>query len=66
MERRTNESNLFEEEDKADPGKHGGITLLSTAEKTLCKAPNDWMGTMLKKEEKISWGQAGLRQIVAV
>ena len=33
--------NLFKKGDKANPGKYGGITILSTVGKTFCKILND-------------------------
>ena len=53
--------NFFKKEDEADPGNYPGITLLSTVGKTFCKILNDRMGTMLRKDETISEGQAGFR-----
>ena len=52
---------LFKIGDKADPGNCREITLLSTVGKIFCRIPNDRVGTMLEKEEKISEGQAGFR-----
>ena len=53
--------NSFKKGDEADAGNYRGITLLSTVGKTFCKILNDRMGTMLKKDEKISEEQAGFR-----
>ena len=53
--------NLFKKGDKAGPGNHRGITLVSTVHNTFYRILNDRMGTMMEKEEKISEGQAGFR-----
>ena len=65
MERRV-VVNFFQKGDKADPGNNREMTLLSTVGNTFCNTLNERMGTMMKKEDEQSEGQAGLRSIRSV
>lgn len=57
---------LFKKGDTADPEDRCGITLRSTAKKTLRKIANDGGETMLDMKDDIREGKQGLDQTVLV